>query len=361
MPDQHDPMSETAAGAARREGARRCRALIEARWFALTVVAVILLNALLLGVETYPGLAAGVDRWSRLAEHACLAVFTVEMLLRLAAHADRPRDFFRDPWNLFDLAVVLCAFLPVVRENATVLRLLRLARVLRAARFLPQLRVVLAAVARSLPGTLGFLLVGALLLYLYAMVGWVFFGRHDPGHYGSLGRAVLTLFLLMTLDGIGDAVHAGLEVSRWSLLYYGSYVLLASFVLVNVLIGVVLTSLDEARQAEREASDGGGPGRDAPERDEPRQGGRDRAAGPADPAVLRERVAAARRALEDLEAELDRGAPDFTAGPDRTAAAGRRGTGGEGFRPSLSGDLGEGSEPARAVTSPRVTGLPADR
>lgn len=79
------------------------------------------------------------------------------------------------------------------------------------------------------------------------MVVWVFLGRHDPEHYGSIGRAVLTLFLRMTLDGIGDAVRAGLEISRWSLLYYASYVLLASFVLVNVLTGVVLTSLEEAK------------------------------------------------------------------------------------------------------------------
>ncbi|WP_239063353.1 ion transporter, partial [Streptomyces sp. SID13031] len=139
----------------------------------LTVLAVILLNAALLGLETYSGLVAEWHRWLRLAEHACLAVFTVEILLRLGAHADRPRNFCKDPWNLFDLAVVLCAFLPFVRENTTVLRLLRLARVLRTARFLPQLRIVLVAVGRSLPGTLSFLLVGALLLYVYAMVGWV--------------------------------------------------------------------------------------------------------------------------------------------------------------------------------------------
>ncbi len=91
------------------------------------------------------------------------------MLLRLGAHADRPRAFFRDPWNVFDLAVALCAFLPFARENTTVLRLLRLARVLRTARFLPQLRIVLVAVGRSLPGTVSFLLVGALVLYVYAV------------------------------------------------------------------------------------------------------------------------------------------------------------------------------------------------
>ncbi|MGW4546714.1 ion transporter [Streptomyces violaceorubidus] len=282
MPQQQIPRSRAAL-------ARRCTAVVETRWFAVTVFALILLNAALLGVETYSGIVADHQHWLRLAEHLCLAAFTVEIVLRLAAHADRPGEFFRDPWNLFDLAVVLCAFLPVVRENTTVLRLLRLARVLRTARFLPQLRIVLVAVARSLPGTLSFLLVGALLLYVYAMVGWVFFGGHDPEHYGSIGRAVLTLFLLMTLDGIGDAVHAGLDISRWSLLYYGSYVLLASFVLVNVLIGVVITSLDEAREMDGTTSSEPRPHTDRPEH-----------------TALAHRIEEARRALDELERELIR-------------------------------------------------------
>ncbi|GGP62216.1 ion transporter [Streptomyces calvus] len=292
MPQHHhDHTAAAVAPPGRRRLARHCRGITEARWFALTVFGVILANAALLGAETYSGVVDEWHRWLRLAEHLCLAAFTVEILLRMAAHADRPRNFWKDPWNAFDLAVVLCAFLPVVRENTTVLRLLRLARVLRTARFLPQLRVVLVAVARSLPGTLGFLLVGALLLYVYAMVGWVFFGHHDPEHYGSIGRAVLTLFLLMMLDGIGDAVHAGLEISRWSLLYYASYVLLASFVLVNVLIGVVLNSLDEAKDTDED----GNP-----------SGARRAAAEPEDRHLLLRRIEAARRALDDLERDLAR-------------------------------------------------------
>ncbi|MGW3511485.1 ion transporter [Streptomyces sp. NPDC000994] len=293
MPEQHDQNADIASRSLRGELAHRCRTVTEARWFALGVFAVILLNAALLGVETYSGLAAQWHHWLRQAEHVCLAAFTVEILVRMLAYADHPREFWKDPWNSFDLVVVLCAFVPVVRENATVLRLLRLARVLRTARFLPQVRIVLVAVVRSLPGTMSFLLVGALLLYVYAMVGWVFFGSHDPEHYGSIGRAVLTLFLLMTLDGIGDAVHSGLEVSRWSLVYYASYVLLASFVLVNVLIGVVITSLEEAREMERdepaEAADAGDP--------------------PAVQHHLAARIAAARRALDELERDLGQAAP----------------------------------------------------
>ncbi|NGO80153.1 ion transporter [Streptomyces sp. YC504] len=277
---------------ARRLLAHRCREITEARWFAVAVMSLILVNAVLLGLETYSGFAAEWHQALRLAEHLCLAGFTVEILLRFGAHADRPRDFFRDPWNLFDLAVVACAFLPVVSENTTLLRLLRLARVLRTARFLPQLRVLMVAVARSLPGTLSFLLVGALLLYVYAMVGWLFFHESDPAHFGSLGRALLTLLLLMTLDGLGDAVHGGLAYSRWTLLYYGAYVLMASFVLVNVLIGVVINSLEEAKeleqQEEREQQEGleqgGQAGHELPE--------------------LRQRIVAARQALDDLEQSL---------------------------------------------------------
>jgi voltage-gated sodium channel len=273
--------------------AARCRALTEARWFAVAAFVLILANAAVLGVETYTGLTGRLAAELKLIEHAFLAAFTLEIVLRIVAHADRPRDFWRDPWNLFDLAVVVCAFLPVVRENATVLRLLRLARVLRAARFLPQLRIVLVAVGRSLPGTVSFLLVGGLLLYVYAMVGWVFFAAADPEHFGSIGRAILTLFLLMTLDGLGDTVRAGLEISRWSILYFASYVLIASFVLVNVLIGVVITSLEEARsmeeQAESQESSAPAP---APE--------------PASEAEVRGRIAAARAALDDLEESLGR-------------------------------------------------------
>ncbi|GGZ01086.1 ion transporter [Streptomyces poonensis] len=286
--------------------AARCRAVTEARWFAVGAFALILANAAVLGIETYAGV---LHRWHdelKLVEHGFLAAFTAEILLRAGAHADRPRDFFRDPWNLFDLAVVLCAFLPVVRENATVLRLLRLARVLRAARFLPQLRIVLVAVVHSLPGTVSFLLVGALLLYVYAMVGWVFFADADPGHYGSIGRAVLTLFLLMTLDGLGDIVRDGLAISRWSILYYASYVLLASFVLVNVLIGVVITSLEEARELEREEKDEPGP---------PTTG----TAGASERDV-RDRIAAARRALDELEESLERLPAPLTHTTEATTA-----------------------------------------
>ncbi|MGW3320868.1 ion transporter [Streptomyces virginiae] len=288
------------AGRGRMKLAARCRVATEAPAFGMVVFCAILFNAALMGVETYSGLAAEYRLVLQGAENCCLALFTLEMLLRVGACADRPKAFFRDPWNLFDLAVVASAFVPLVRENTTLLRLLRLARVLRTARFLPHLRILLIAVGRSLPGTASFLFVGALVLYVYAMIGWVCFARSDPGHYGSVGRAMLTLFLLTTLDGLTDAVRAGLQISRLSIIYYASYALLASFVLVNVLIGVVLNSLDEAREMEDEAKRAPAPG--------------------AEPDV-RARIATARRALDEIEASL----PPAAERPERRLEASHTG------------------------------------
>lgn len=145
-----DPMT---AGRRRMKLAARCRVATEAPAFGVVVFCAILLNAALMGAETYSGLASEYRQLLHSAEDCCLTLFTLEMLLRIGAYADRPKAFFRDPWNLFDLAIVVSAFVPLIRENTTLLRLLRLARVLRTARFLPHLRILLIAVGRSLPGT----------------------------------------------------------------------------------------------------------------------------------------------------------------------------------------------------------------
>jgi len=225
----------------------RCARISEAPAFTVATFVLIVANAAVLGAETYTGVARVWHAELDFLELLFMVAFTTEIVIRLVAHGSRPGGFFREGWNVFDLVVVLASFLPVIRENATILRLLRLARVLRAVRMFPQVRIILVAAWKSLPGALSFLVVGALVVYVYAMLGWMLFAEAMPQHYGSIGRAVLSLFFLMALDGLGDMVREGLEVSRWTLVYFGSYVLLSSFLLVNLLIGVVITSLEEAR------------------------------------------------------------------------------------------------------------------
>ena len=229
-----------------------CRKVAGSGWFqSLTSVAIVG-NAAVLGLLTYPSNEARMGGFLDALDTVFIGFFIVELAVRIAAFGRHPLRFFRDGWNVFDFIVVTAAFVPGIRENVTLLRLARLARVLRLVRIFPTLRIIVVAVGRSLPGALGLFAVAAVVLYLYGMVGWLMFGDRYPEQFGTIGQAALTLFLLLTLEGLGDLLHDGLLVSPWSLAYYVSFVLFGAFVLVNILIGVVLNSMEEARRMEAE-------------------------------------------------------------------------------------------------------------
>jgi voltage-gated sodium channel len=234
-----------------RRTAMRCQAIVDASWFNLLSFAVIVVNAVTLGLETYDEIADAAGAVLHALEYTCVGYFVAELLVRFAACLPAPGGFFRDRWNLFDLAIVAAPLLPGIRENVTLLRLLRLARIVRTFRLFPSLRVIVVGIRRSLPGLGSFLLITVLLLYGYAMLGWMMFGDAYPQKYGTVGQAMLTLFLLLSLDGITDTLQAGREVTGWAVLYYVSYMVTACYLLTNLLVGVVLTALQEAHQAER--------------------------------------------------------------------------------------------------------------
>lgn len=229
-----------------------CARLADATPFNLAIFAVIVANAVVLGLETYDGVVREDGGLLSALNDLFLAIFVAELLIRIAAFGSRPQRFFRDGWNVFDFVVIAAAFLPGLRENATLLRLARLARILRVVRLLPDLRVLTVAVARSLPGVASLTVLAVLLVYVYGMLGWVIFAEHDPEHYGTIGDAMLTQFVLLSLEGLPEAIDRGLELSGWTVLYFVSYTLIAAFLLLNLLIGVVIDSLDEAHKMEAE-------------------------------------------------------------------------------------------------------------
>lgn len=229
---------------------QQCARIAQSTQFNLFIVVVILANAAVLGLATYPEVRNAAGRLLALSEDLFLLIFVVELIIRFVAHGRRPQDFFRSGWNIFDLLVVAVAFVPGLSANVTLLRLARLARIVRVLRFFPALRTILMGVVRSLPGVGGFLALSVLTLYLYGMVGWMVFGNVYPEEFGTVGHAVLTLFVLLSLETLPDAVEMGLAVSPWALLYFVSYVLVASYLLVNVLVGVVISSMEESRRAE---------------------------------------------------------------------------------------------------------------
>jgi voltage-gated sodium channel len=122
-------------------------------------------------------------------------------------------------------------------------------------------------------------LATGLLIFIYGMLGWVLFAGHDPAHYGDVGQAMLTLFVMLTLENFPDNVAMGQQVSNWTVLFFISYAVIMSFLIFNLFIGIVLNAMEEARAADRKEH----------ERDD-----------------LLERLRAARTALEDAERELER-------------------------------------------------------
>jgi len=230
--------------------AAACGRIVESSWFDPLMLSIIAINAVTLGLETYASIDASIGAELHLLNDVILGLFVVELVLRMAAHADRPREFFRSGWNVFDFVVITASFLPGVRENATLLRLVRLLRIVRAVRLLPDLRVLTVAVGRSIPGVASLAAITLLLVYVYGMVGWVIFHDHDPANFEDIGQAMVTMFVLLTLENLPVYIERGQALSDWTLLFYVSYVLLASFLIFNLFIGIVINSMEEARAIE---------------------------------------------------------------------------------------------------------------
>jgi voltage-gated sodium channel len=242
----------------------RLARLVDSDRFAGTIAAVIVVNAIVLGLETYPTVMADYGDVLVLLNEICFAVFVVELVLRMASYGRNIRDFFRSGWNVFDFVVIGAVFIPGVREQAQLLRLLRLARIVRLVRFLPDARILLLTVIKSIPSLFSMVVLTVLLLFVYGMVGWSLFGAALPETWGTIGQAMLTLFILLTLENFPTYLDEAEAVSPYAVVFFISYVLLAAFVVFNLLIGIVIGSMERARESE--AADAvGEPEDEAPE------------------------------------------------------------------------------------------------
>jgi voltage-gated sodium channel len=263
------------------------RRIVHTHAFDVVILTVIVANAVVLGLQTYPGVVENYGDTLDLLNGIFLGVFVVELLLRIASYGSRPQDFFRDGWNVFDFIVVSAAFLPGVRESSTLLRLVRLLRIVRIFRVLPDLRILVTGVVRSLPPLFSMTLLVTVILFIYGMIGWLLFSEDIPEQWGTIGDAMLTLFVMLTLENFPIYMEAGMEVHPWSWVYFVTFILLAAFMILNVLIGIVLNSLEEARELERRRRLGIG----LPDAE-------------IAPAPVAERIQMLRAALRELEEEL---------------------------------------------------------
>lgn len=228
-----------------------CRTVAEDRRFQMFILAVILFNALLMGLETSPSLMQAFGPWFGVLNTMVQAIFVVEITIRLLTYWPRPLAFFREGWNVFDFAIVALSLLPVAGPFATVSRLARLLRVTRVVSVSADLRLIIETMLRSIPSMGHVALLLFVLVYVYAIFGYYLFHGLDPNRWGSLGAALLSVFQLLTLEGWVEMQQTLLPTYPWAWLYFASFVIIGVFIVINLFIAVVLNNLETVRTEER--------------------------------------------------------------------------------------------------------------
>jgi voltage-gated sodium channel len=217
--------------------------------FSRAVIALIIANAVILGLETFPSVMARYGAILIALDRAILVVFVIELSLRIAAHG---RRFFIDAWSLFDLAVVLVSLAPA-SEAFSVLRAMRVLRVLRLISAFPQLRRVLQGFAAALPSLGSISAILAIFFYVFAVMAAKLFGTHYPQWFGGLFEAIFTLFQIMTLEGWADIVREVEKTHPYAGLFFVAFILLSTFTVLNMLIAVVVDAMNKVDAVPPEA------------------------------------------------------------------------------------------------------------
>ena len=247
------------------------KSIAESSRFQHSVTAVILLAAVLVGAETYPAIVREHGTLLHALDRVVLGIFTLEIAIKMGAEGKRPWRYFADRWNVFDFLIVAAAFLPAAGQYVTVLRLVRLLRVLRLVHAIPKLQLLVNALLKSIPsmGYVSMLLL--LLFYVYAVAGVFLFGKNDPLHFGNLQVALITLFSTVTLEGWTDVLYiemygcagfgyserpeqctASLAQPGVAVVYFISFVLVGTMVMLNLFIGVIMNGMNEAQVEEEQ-------------------------------------------------------------------------------------------------------------
>jgi len=228
--------------------------LVDSERFQIFIAIVIIINAVVIALSTYQNIEFAFGLELARANDVLYAIFLVELILRMVSYMPRPWNFFRSGWNVFDFIVIGAVLIPAVREQVTILRLLRLARIVRLMRFLPDARILILTVTRATPSVISMVVLTLLVIFVYAVVGWSLFGSALPNQWGDLGTAMLTLFILLTLENFPNYLEDAQAVSPIAPLFFVSFVLIAAFIIVNLLIGVIISAMEQARFEEAQRS-----------------------------------------------------------------------------------------------------------
>ncbi len=214
------------------------------------ITALIVINAAILGLETSPDIRELTGSWLGVINAAIVTVFVVEVGLRMVAHGPA---FFRGGWNVFDFSVVAISLVPD-SAGLSVLRALRILRVLRLLSMVRHLRFVTESLLKAVPG-IGWIAVLLLIMfYVFGVMGTELFAEEFPEQFGTVGLSMYSLFQIMTLESWSEAIaRPVMEVYPWAWLYFVSFILVSSFTVLNLFIGIIVSTMQEIHWAEEDA------------------------------------------------------------------------------------------------------------
>lgn len=249
----------------------RIKSLVQSSAFQNGILGLILAAAVLVGLETYPNIMEQHGDTILFLDKIILWLFVLEAALKMAQHGRRFYRYFHDPWNVFDFTIVAICFMPFDGHYAAVLRLARILRALRLVSTVPKLQLLVGSLLKSIPSMFYVGILLTIMFYIYGVMGVFLWGKNDPVHFRDLTTSVLSLFRVVTLEDWTDLMYIQMKGSDvypyenttgietipsaspiLSPLYFVSFVLLGTMIMLNLFIGVIISSMDEAHE-EQEA------------------------------------------------------------------------------------------------------------
>ena len=221
--------------------------LVDSDRFQNAILAVILVNAVVLGIETSQAMSENYGTLIKLVDRACLAIFVTELLLKFYA---RRAAFFTNGWTMFDFVIVAASLIPGA-SNVSVLRAARVLRVLRVVSAAPRMRRVVEGLVLALPGIGSVFLLMSLVFYIGAVMATNLFGTAFPEWFGTLGRSGYSLFQIMTLESWSmGIVRPVMEVYPFAWMFFVPFIMVTTFAVVNLLVGLIVNSMQDAHESD---------------------------------------------------------------------------------------------------------------
>lgn len=225
----------------------------ESSYFSFVTTSIIILYAIFLGLKTMDTFEENTF------EHVVLVLdyfvtiyFLIEIIIKLSAEK-KMLDFFKDGWNVFDFVIVLVTIIPLENTDyAAVARLLRIFRVLRLVTARPQLKQLITVLIGTIPAIFDILLLLFIVFYIYSVIGSILFVNVDPNLWGDFLLSMLTLFKILTLEGWTDIMDSVMAIYPWAWVYFLSFIVIASFVLFNFFIAVIINKMQKEHEDEED-------------------------------------------------------------------------------------------------------------